>query len=102
MIVQNVYGVQDDFRTIRVPPDAKGRRLKLGKLRVAYPDNNMVDLMSGFEREFRVTLSDAKDAQPSVTCDGKPLEPGEVNYVGSAVVFRAAPNRAYRVSLRPR
>ena len=37
MIVHNVYGVQEDYRTIRVPEGAAGRSLKLGKLAVALP-----------------------------------------------------------------
>ncbi|MCY3021085.1 MAG: trehalase family glycosidase [Planctomycetota bacterium] len=98
MIVQNVYGVQDDFRTIRVPPGAKGRKLKLGKLRVAYPDDDAVELMSAFEREFRVIVPGAADVQPLVSCDGKPLEAGELKHVDGAAVFKAAPAHTYRVS----
>lgn len=34
MIVENRYGVDEDYRTIRIPPEAKGRRLLLGELEV--------------------------------------------------------------------
>ena len=44
MLVNTRYGVQEDYRTIVVPPHAKGRKLKLGKLEVAFPTDTSVEL----------------------------------------------------------
>ena len=59
LLVQSLYGVQDDFRTIVVPRDARGRRLRLGKLEVAYPEADVVELRSAFDRQFRVIFAGA-------------------------------------------
>jgi len=63
--------VQDDFRTIIFPPGAKGRRLHLGKLEVAYPADDEVEVRSAFQRPFRVVFSGGRQkAAPTVTCGG--------------------------------
>ena len=99
MIVQNVYGVQEDFRTIRIPPNAKGRRLRLGKLEVRYPGDGGVELQTAFEREFRVVYPDAPGKlRVEVTCDGARLKRRHVSVRGRSVTFRAQPNRTYRVA----
>ena len=98
LLVQSVYGVQDDFRTILVPPEAKGRRLRLGKLEVSYPANDVVELRSAFERRFRVIFpGKTAQATPVVQCDGKPLEPVAVTRDGGAIQFTAQPGRTYTV-----
>jgi hypothetical protein len=101
LLVQSVYGVQDDFRTILVPPHAKGRRLRLGKLEVSYPDSDAVELRSAFERRFRVIFPGGGSSMtPTVTCGGEPLESGQVKVENGAVSFTAQPGRSYVV--RPR
>jgi len=102
MIVQNVYGVQEDFRTIRIPPQAKGRRLLLGKLEVSYPENNTVELHTAFEREFHIVFPHGSDVRRvTVACDGRQMPKKEVSISGQVVAFTARPGRTYLVSLRP-
>ena len=99
MMVQNLYGVQDDFRTIRVPPDAAGRRLKLGKLEVAHPQDGVVELRTAFERRFRVLFpGPARLEPPTVACDGQPLPAGEVAIENGFVGFTAHTGSLYRIS----
>ncbi len=99
MIVQNVYGVQEDFRTIRVPPGAKGRRLLLGKLAVAYPEDDVVELRSAFARELCVVFPAAKgEPRPQVSVAGAKVEAARVTE--AAVTFTAAPGVTYTVSRR--
>jgi len=102
LLVQSVYGVQDDFRTILLPPNAKGRRLHLGKLEVSYPQDDVVELRSAFERRFRVIFpGKAQSATAVVRCDGRPLGPGAVELDGGAVAFTAQPGRSYAVGRSP-
>jgi hypothetical protein len=96
-IVENVYGVQDDFRTIMVPQGAAGRRLKLGKLEVSYPAEETVEVRSGFTREMRVTFGHALGGVPSVRCDGR-LREGRVD--GASVAFAARAGETCRVEAR--
>jgi hypothetical protein len=99
LLVQSVYGVQDDFRTIVVPPNAKDRRLRLGKLEVAYPENDAVELRSGFERRFRVIFPGGRqEAAPVVTCDGKAIGSEQFTLDSGAVCFTAQPGKRYTVS----
>jgi len=102
LLVQSAYGVQDDFRTIVVPPGAKGRRLHLGKLEVAYPANEEVELRSAFPRPFRVIFSRGRqEATPTVTCGGQPLGSDRFRLEGGAVCFTAEPDQRYAVRWRP-
>ena len=102
MVVQNIYGVQEDFRTVRVPPEAKGRRLLLGKLEVRYPKKGEVELRSGFERRFRVVFPEAGGVvKATVHCEGRELSAGEVTLEGQDVLFTAREGRMYRISLAP-
>jgi hypothetical protein len=88
MIVENVYGVQDDFRTIVVPKHALGRRLRLGKLSVGYPDRHSVVVRSAFERELRVVLPGAAGISARVRCGRSKraavTTAGEVRFVAPA------------------
>ena len=68
--VNTIYGIQEDYRTIVVPPHAKGRRLKLGKLEVNYPTDTSVELKTAFQREFKVIFP-AQSGKIKVQCDGK-------------------------------
>jgi len=96
LLVQSLYGVQDDFRTILVPSDAQGRRLHLGKLDVSYPAGGVVELRSAFDRPFRVIFPGAaSQAAPQLECDGRPLEPGAVKLEDGAAVFTAQAGRTY-------
>jgi hypothetical protein len=76
MVVENVYGVQDDFRSIRVPRDAVGRRLRLGGLSVAYPRAGTVEIASAFAREMRVVVPGASSLR--VGCGGAARSSGSV------------------------
>jgi hypothetical protein len=100
LLVQSVYGVHEDFRTIFVPPGAKGRRLHLGKLEVAYPGDDTVELRSAFERRFQVIFPDGKPgAAPVVTCDGKLLASDRFKLENGAVCFTAQPGQRYACKL---
>lgn len=96
MIVENRYGVDEDYRTIRIPPDAKGRRLLLGELEVSYPENETVTLRSGFDREFTVVFP-TEFQQAQVTCAGKPVE--ELSVAGREVRFQAVAGRTYEITV---
>jgi len=100
MAVHARYGVQDDYRTIRVPPGATGRRLKLGKLEVSYPSDGVVELRTAFERRFRVVFPSG-GAGATVTCGGTAVRSAVVDKTGSAlaVAFDARPGQACRVSV---
>jgi hypothetical protein len=99
LLVQSVYGIQDDFRTILVPPGAKGRRLHLGKLEVSYPADDVVEIRSAFDRRFRVIFPGPAAPQPPVlTCDGHPLATGAATLDNGAVVFTAQAGRTYTVA----
>jgi Mannosylglycerate hydrolase MGH1-like glycoside hydrolase domain len=93
-IVENVYGVQDDFRTIRVPEGGAGRRLRLGKLEVGDLADGVVEVRTAFAREMRVVLPGPPPARPAVRCDGRPRE---ARVVEGAVVFAAPPGETCRV-----
>ncbi|MDO8588019.1 MAG: trehalase family glycosidase [Armatimonadota bacterium] len=98
MMVNSLYGVQEDFRTIRAPTNPSGRRLTLGKLEVEYPSNDSVELRTGFKRQFRVEFPAAKSKlKPTITRNGQPLARDQVTVSGRAVVFTAEPGRIYRV-----
>ena len=104
MIVQNVYGVGDDFRTIRVPPGASGRKLMLGKLELRYPSDNAVELRSAFARKFQVIFPDTPGValrQFSVACQGSKLAPDRVTVLGNRVSFEALPGQTYAVTTLP-
>lgn len=93
-IVENVYGVQDDFRTIRVPDGAAGRRLRLGKLEVRYPSDTAVEVRTGFARELRVAFARAPEARARVLCDGRARR---ARVVEGALAFGARAGETCRV-----
>ncbi len=96
LLVQSLYGVQDDFRTILVPAGAKGRRLRLGKLEVSYPEEDVVELRSAFNRQFRVVFAGtAGPLRPALKCDGRLLQAGAFKVEDGAVVFTAQAGRTY-------
>ncbi len=80
-----------------IPPNAKGRRLKLGKLEVYYPTDRSVELKTDFQREFKVVFPVQK-GKITVRCDGKSVEFKSITAVPSEVTFTAMPAKAYLVS----
>jgi hypothetical protein len=94
MIVHHVYGVQEDYRTIRVPEGAAGRSLTLGKLALRYPDEHSVEITSGFDRDLRVVFARGTGHGLRVTRDETtvPAEVGE-----NEVQFTARGGETYRV-----
>ncbi len=98
MLVNTHYGVQEDYRTIVVPPHAKGRKLKLGKLEVTYPTNTSVELKSAFQREFKVVFPGKMKAEMQVQCDGETVKSFKPAGERSAISFTAQPGKTYRVA----
>ena len=95
--VNTIYGIQEDYRTIVIPPHAKGKQLKLGKLEVSYPTETSVELKTAFQREFKVIFP-GKKGGIKVLCDGAVVKPVSVNGEASEVTFTAMPGKAYVVS----
>jgi len=95
--VNTIYGIQEDYRTIVIPPHAKGRRLKLGKLEVNYPTDTSVELNTSFEREFRVVFP-AQSGKIEVTSNGKRVKDITASAAASEVTFTAIPGKTYVVS----
>ncbi len=95
--VNTIYGIQEDYRTIVIPPHAKGRRLKLGKLEVNYPTDNSVELKTAFQREFKVVFP-GKKGGINVQCDGATVKSAKVSGEASEVTFTASPDKTYIVS----
>jgi hypothetical protein len=97
MIVNAHYGVQEDYRTIVVPPNAKARKLKLGKLEVSYLTDTSVELRTAFQREFKVVFPD-KNGEIKVQCDGAIVKSVCVTGSISEVTFTALAGKTYVVS----
>jgi hypothetical protein len=98
MLVNTHYGVQEDYRTIVVPPHARGRKLKLGKLEVTYPTDTSVELKSAFQREFRVVFRGKVNSEIQVQCDGAMLKSVKPTGAPSEISFTALPGKTYRVA----
>jgi hypothetical protein len=98
MVVNTHYGVQEDCRTIVVPPHAKGRKLKLGKLEVTYPTDTSVELKSAFQREFKVVFPGKINAEIQVQCDGATIKSVKPAGALSEISFTALPGKTYRVA----
>ena len=94
MIVHHVYGVQEDYRTIRVPEGAAGRSLTLGKLALRYPGEHSVEITSSFDRDLRVVFARGTEHELRVTRDEAtwPADVGE-----NEVRFTARGGETYRV-----
>jgi hypothetical protein len=95
--VNTIYGIQEDYRTIVIPPNAKGRRLKLGKLEVHYPTDTSIELQTAFQREFKVVFPDQKE-KIKVECDGETVASQSVATEASEITFTAMPGKTYMVS----
>ena len=98
MLVNARYGVQEDYRNIVVPPHAKGRKLKLGKLEVSYPTDTSVELKSAFQREFKVVFPGNKNGEIQVQCDGTTVESIKSAAVAAGVSFTALAGKTYVVT----
>ncbi len=97
MIVHTTYGVQEDYRTIVIPPHAKGRRFKLGKLEVNYLTDNFSRVKNGVSTRIQSCFSREKmwNQGPmrrkkckSAKLTGEPYE----------ATFTAMPGKTYIVS----
>ncbi len=98
MLVNAHYGVQEDYRTIVVPPNAKGRKLKLGKLEVSYPTDTSVELKSAFQRDFKVVFPGNINAEIRVQCDGAAVKSVNAPGATAEVSFTALAGKTYVVS----
>ena len=95
--VNTIYGIQEDYRTIVVPPNAKGRQLKLGKLEVNYPTDTSVELKTAFQREFKVIFP-ARNEKIKVQSNRQTVKSISVTAAASEVTFTAMPDKTYIVS----
>jgi neutral trehalase len=95
--VNTIYGIQEDYRTIVIPPNAKGRRLKLGKMEVRYPTDTSVELKTDFQREFKVVFP-AGNEKIKVQCNGMTVEYKNVANEAPEITFTAMPGKTYIVS----
>ena len=95
--VNTIYGIQEDYRTIVIPPHAKGKQLKLGKLEVSYPTETSVELRTAFKREFKVIFP-GKKGGINVQCDGAIVKSVNVSGEASEITFTASPDKTYIVS----
>ena len=95
MIVQNYYGLQDDFRTIKVPSDAEGKELKCGKIEFSYPTSHSVKLKSVFAREMNVVIPVKPANGISLICDGMGIK--TYSYKNNTISFLASPDKEYQV-----
>ena len=97
LALTSTYGIGEDYRTIVIPQNAKGRRLKLGKLEVYYPTDTSLELKTAFQREFKVIFPAQKE-KISIQCDGKIVECKSVTAAASEITFTAMPAKTYIVS----
>jgi hypothetical protein len=95
--VNTIYGIQEDYRTIVIPPHAKGRQLKLGKLEVNYLTDMSLELKTAFQREFKVVFP-TQEEKIVVRCNGQIIRSISENITASEVTFTAMPGKAYVVS----
>ena len=92
-VVNTVYGIQEDYRTIVVPRNAKGKRLKIGKLEVYYPTDTSVELKTDFQRDFNVVFPAGKEI-PGVRRKGEVVK----TVMQYEVKFRGMPGKTYVIS----
>ena len=95
--VNTIYGIGEDYRTIVIPQNARGRRLKLGKLEVYYPTDTSAELKTAFQREFKVVFP-AQTEKIKVQCDGKTVQYKRLTTAASEITFTAMPDKTYIVS----
>ncbi len=98
MIVQNMYGIQDDFCTLRVPGTPQGKSLKLGKMEFSYPDSHSLEFQSLFDRNMKVELPGNSKLTVEITCKGAPFEEFNLNQKTNLLDFKASAGNKYRIS----
>ena len=97
IVVNTIYGIQEDYKIIVVPANAKGRHLKIGKLEVSYPTERSVQLKTAFQREFRVVFP-GQTGKLKVWCEGKIVKKKNLSIAASEVTFTAMPGKTYIIS----
>ena len=100
MVVQNTYGVQDDYRTIIVPINAKGLELKQGKLKLSYPNDESVKLKSDFDRTFHVVFPYKINAlNITLSGNGEKIESKYIHLQNNTIEFNAHANMEYTLNV---
>lgn len=99
MMIQDIYGVKRDYRTIRVPKDAAGKSLTLGKLQVTYDSDRVVNLQTGFERRFTVVFPGLSTATANLYEEGTVISPSDLVRNNDTLSFTAAAGKAYKVAI---
>jgi len=98
MIVENYFGVTNDYCSICVPKNAKGRSLKLGQLEVSYPKDDQVALYSGFTRNFKVVFPGKSiNIKISVSCDGIKMPVTQIKSTVTSVEFKIESDKHYLI-----
>jgi hypothetical protein len=98
MIVENYYGLTNDYSTVYFPQNAQGRHLKLGQIELNYPEDDKVEISSGFARTLKVVYPglNAK-GKFDVSCEGVKLSQGSRKIKDNSVAFTMIPNNHYQV-----
>jgi hypothetical protein len=97
IVVNTIYGIQEDYKTIVIPSNAIGRHLKIGKLEVRYPTERSVELKTAFQREFKVVFP-GQTGKIKVWCEGKIVKKKKLSIAASEVTFNAMPGKTYIVA----
>ena len=97
MVVHTRYGLQADYRTVVVPPNAGGRRLVLGKLRLEFPDDRTVELTSAFGGSFTVVFPEKPHERLSVKMANEVMADVTLDSQKHAVTFAVEPGQTYTV-----
>jgi putative isomerase len=98
MIVENYYGLTNDYSTVCFPKNVKGRHLKLGQIELNYPDDDTVEILSGFARTLKVVYPGPNSkGKFDVSCEGVRLSRGSCKIKDKSIVFTTIPNKHYLV-----
>ena len=91
MMYRDFYGLQDDYRTIRISDEYWGRRLYLGAIEIEYTLNQQVKLRTGFSRQFNIILSESwQNREIAVNLvDGNKKSPVSFQQKGEVITFLA-------------
>jgi hypothetical protein len=98
MIVENYYGITNDYQTICVPPNAKGRHLKLGQLEVNYVRDDQVEVSTGFDRKIKVVFPGThKKLRVTLNSGDAELPVAIISSSSASVEFKAESNKKYLI-----
>lgn len=100
MVVQNIYGLQDDFCTIVVPEDPAGKSLMLGKLRYSFPSSHSLELQSSFDREMKIVLNEIGKLTTKMTCNGQEITGYSFDKKNNMLKFKALAGKKYEIDWR--